>query len=65
MNRSVTAEMPRLCLEKLLNKGLLPAFFTLIRILSSRHALDPEVFRGSLGQLKNPTVYTVGFFTSL
>jgi hypothetical protein len=41
------AERPRLCVEKLRNSWLLRAFFALIRTLSSRHALDPELIRGS------------------
>jgi hypothetical protein len=45
MNRRVPAEMPRLCVEKLRNSGSVLALFALIRNISSRHALDPELIR--------------------
>jgi hypothetical protein len=48
MNRCVPAEMPRLCVEKLRNSGLLRALFALIRNISSRHALDLELITDSL-----------------
>jgi hypothetical protein len=48
MNRRVPAEMSRFCVEKLRNIGLLRALFALIRNLSPRHALDPELIRDSL-----------------
>jgi hypothetical protein len=48
MNRRVLAEMPRLCLEKLRNSGLLCALFALIRNILSRYTLDPELIRDSL-----------------
>jgi hypothetical protein len=48
MNRRVPAEMPRLGVEKLRNSPLLRALFALIRAISSRHTLDPELIRGSL-----------------
>jgi HAD superfamily hydrolase (TIGR01549 family) len=48
MNRRAPAEMFRLYVEKLRNSGLLCALFALIRNLSSRHALEPELIRDSL-----------------
>jgi hypothetical protein len=48
MNRRVPAEMPRLCVEKLCNSGLLRALFTLILHISARHALNPELIKASL-----------------
>jgi hypothetical protein len=48
MNRRMLAEMSRLCVEKLLNSGLLGALFALIQNISSRHDLDPELIRDSV-----------------
>jgi hypothetical protein len=52
MNRRVPAEMHRLCVEKLRISGLLRALFALIRNISSRHTLDPELIRDSLRKNK-------------
>jgi 2',3'-cyclic-nucleotide 2'-phosphodiesterase (5'-nucleotidase family) len=50
VKRRLPTENLRLCVEKLRNSGLLRAFFALIRALSSRRALDPELIRGSLSE---------------
>jgi hypothetical protein len=46
MNRQVPAKVPRLCVEKLRNSPLFRARFTLIRAISCRNTLDPELIRG-------------------
>ena len=48
MNRREPVETSRLCLEKLRRSRLFGALFALIRAISSRRALDPELIRGSL-----------------